>query len=72
MELTAEVKFLMFIIGDNNANSIKDIYQAARLYKEIKIKQEYLWADILPLKSFKLGWSLKLVFLQRAYNKVVL
>lgn len=31
VELTAEVNFLMFVIGDNNVSSVKDIYQAMPL-----------------------------------------
>lgn len=31
VELTAEVKLLMFVIGDNNASSVKDIYLAMPL-----------------------------------------
>lgn len=35
VELTAEVKFLMFVTGDNNASSVEDIYQDVPLQKEI-------------------------------------
>lgn len=36
VELTAEVKFLVFVTGDNNASSVKGIYQVVSFLRGMK------------------------------------